>query len=756
MARNKKKNDAGTGEKVITGDLQNSVIRVKKNESSEIGVKTCDVSGCKTKMKAKKAAETINKPVSTSQSGNCGSKSKITTETINTLVSKSQSRNGGSKSKKTSETVNKPVSTSQSSNGGSKSTKTTETINKLVLTSQSSNGGSKSKETTETINKPVSTSQSSNGGSKSKETTETINKPVSTSQSSNGGSKSKETTETINKPVSTSQSSNGGSKSKKTTDTINKPVSTSQSSNGGSKSKKTTDTINKPVSTSQSSNGGSKSKKTTETINKPLSTSQSSNGGSKSKKNNPMTANQERQATTLEKQKSKPTKKDSQTKKMETNLRPSDIRYSQSSISSQFKDGTNIGQLLDDIFFGRCFASAIPQIEVSHIEGHWVSADNRRLWVFKQLEILGRLDFITVKVSKRIYIGKLTSENAGMVVEIRNGDPTGVVYALMYDGQNQNTDDDSAEEPKDLAPESKRKRKRRRRKRKPKTSHENNNNTDKPEHEITSLDHLKTAPNDIDLDTCRENPLDELETLLHFNQDLVDEDTYYEEYVYNDSDGVTCLSDTALLSENVVLEVATDSHWAECEKLLKTYHVETALSKYRERHPSSEDSELSDSFDVSALTHNHELASHIRLSDCTGADFEKQHEGRNVFYPQEYFAQTSAQNDFSESADDNGLNHSWDICQTEPDFSYRCDADSELCCKYKCARCTRMLFYRELDIGPYYEPPCQCTTAINRSPQYLVVTESTAVKTTFKDKSILAKLSRGVDTAVGFFNKIFS
>lgn len=112
-------------------------------------------------------------------------------------------------------------------------------------------------------------------------------------------------------------------------------------------------------------------------------------------------------------------------------LRPSEIRYSQSSIACKFSDDTNIGTLLDDLILGRCFASAIPMIEVSMINNHWVSADNRRLWVFKQLEILSRIKTITVKVVKRIYQGKLTSNNAGLTVEIR-GYPTGEAYNVLH------------------------------------------------------------------------------------------------------------------------------------------------------------------------------------------------------------------------------------------------------------------------------------------------------------------------------------
>ena len=115
-------------------------------------------------------------------------------------------------------------------------------------------------------------------------------------------------------------------------------------------------------------------------------------------------------------------------KRTEIVLRPSDIRYTQDTISHKFSDGTLIGRLLDDIVIGRCFVSAIKTIEVKLVDGLWYSADNRRLWVFKQLEFLGHCPLITVKVVKRIHGGKCTSGNGGTSVSIRGGQPGGIWF----------------------------------------------------------------------------------------------------------------------------------------------------------------------------------------------------------------------------------------------------------------------------------------------------------------------------------------
>ena len=109
-------------------------------------------------------------------------------------------------------------------------------------------------------------------------------------------------------------------------------------------------------------------------------------------------------------------------------LRPSDIRYTQSTVSNKFRDGTLISSLLDDIVIGRCFISEIKRIEVKLVDGVCFSADNRRLWVFKQLECLGHCPLVTVKVVKRINWAKCTSTNGGMDVSIRGGQPGGICY----------------------------------------------------------------------------------------------------------------------------------------------------------------------------------------------------------------------------------------------------------------------------------------------------------------------------------------
>jgi len=66
--------------------------------------------------------------------------------------------------------------------------------------------------------------------------------------------------------------------------------------------------------------------------------------------------------------------------------------------------------------------------------GKWVTADNRRLWVFRQLERLGKCDTIPVRITNYIPVGKLTSYNGGESVVVR-GSPGGYWHNRPTPGQ---------------------------------------------------------------------------------------------------------------------------------------------------------------------------------------------------------------------------------------------------------------------------------------------------------------------------------
>ncbi|KAK3601440.1 hypothetical protein CHS0354_033566 [Potamilus streckersoni] len=82
-------------------------------------------------------------------------------------------------------------------------------------------------------------------------------------------------------------------------------------------------------------------------------------------------------------------------------LRPSQILFSKTCISTVFDKetfhaGVCISETLSALFEGRCKVTSIPTIKVCKIEGKWFSLDNKRLWIFKHLERLGKCEEIPV------------------------------------------------------------------------------------------------------------------------------------------------------------------------------------------------------------------------------------------------------------------------------------------------------------------------------------------------------------------------
>ena len=103
-------------------------------------------------------------------------------------------------------------------------------------------------------------------------------------------------------------------------------------------------------------------------------------------------------------------------------IKPSEILYSQSSIADKFTNGDQIGEVLDDIMEDRLLISRLPTIEVMCIDGRYVSSDNRRLWILKQLERLGRVNEVNVKTTRWMSKKKSCRTNS---VKIRGMGPGG-------------------------------------------------------------------------------------------------------------------------------------------------------------------------------------------------------------------------------------------------------------------------------------------------------------------------------------------
>ncbi|XP_060567910.1 uncharacterized protein LOC132726591 [Ruditapes philippinarum] len=110
---------------------------------------------------------------------------------------------------------------------------------------------------------------------------------------------------------------------------------------------------------------------------------------------------------------------------MALQLYPSEIYYSQDSISCHFSDGNLIGETLDELCEGRLKVSDIDPISVTKVNGQWITWNNRRLWVFRHLERFGKCSRIAVNnmVSLPKYF-HMTSKSGGQTVEVR-GEPGG-------------------------------------------------------------------------------------------------------------------------------------------------------------------------------------------------------------------------------------------------------------------------------------------------------------------------------------------
>lgn len=112
-------------------------------------------------------------------------------------------------------------------------------------------------------------------------------------------------------------------------------------------------------------------------------------------------------------------------------LKPSEIYFTQSSISSTFGRSTQhnrkkIGETLDDLVKGHCSVQSIPRIGVLKEGGKWWTADNRRLWIFRHLEKLGKCTTIPVNIIYCIDSRKRTTNNGGTDIRIyRGNDPGG-------------------------------------------------------------------------------------------------------------------------------------------------------------------------------------------------------------------------------------------------------------------------------------------------------------------------------------------
>jgi hypothetical protein len=101
-------------------------------------------------------------------------------------------------------------------------------------------------------------------------------------------------------------------------------------------------------------------------------------------------------------------------------LNPSDIRFSQNSISGAFRDGGGVKQLAADLESGAVDPGSIPLIRVLERDGNIYTLDNRRLAAFQQAGVDVPYRLATPQeVANEGW--KFTTTNNGTSILIRGG-----------------------------------------------------------------------------------------------------------------------------------------------------------------------------------------------------------------------------------------------------------------------------------------------------------------------------------------------
>jgi len=110
-------------------------------------------------------------------------------------------------------------------------------------------------------------------------------------------------------------------------------------------------------------------------------------------------------------------------------LAPLDIRFSQDSICKRFKERRytlSVNETLREIACNKLSSDVLLPIDVVSKSGQVYSLDNRRLYIFRVLQLIGKVNIIDVRyVTYNPYIHqrKFTTDNNGLSVRVR-GDIT--------------------------------------------------------------------------------------------------------------------------------------------------------------------------------------------------------------------------------------------------------------------------------------------------------------------------------------------
>nr|XP_002130515.2 uncharacterized protein LOC100180450 [Ciona intestinalis] len=103
-----------------------------------------------------------------------------------------------------------------------------------------------------------------------------------------------------------------------------------------------------------------------------------------------------------------------------TYLLPSDIRFTQDNINSVFFGGDSVNKTIEKICYGKMRVEELPLMTVIKLNNSFYSYDNRRLYVFRVLELLNGVQKIPVFLTTYIDTNKFTSQNNGESIVVRN------------------------------------------------------------------------------------------------------------------------------------------------------------------------------------------------------------------------------------------------------------------------------------------------------------------------------------------------
>lgn len=120
------------------------------------------------------------------------------------------------------------------------------------------------------------------------------------------------------------------------------------------------------------------------------------------------------------------------------------IYFSQDSISNRFGRSTKhagvlIGETLDKLLTGECSIHDIKTIQVMFRNGMYLTADNRRLWIFKKLEEVGECTEIPMRITHYINPRKNVTEST---IRVR-GNPGGHLWRTWNERPSSSTEQNS-------------------------------------------------------------------------------------------------------------------------------------------------------------------------------------------------------------------------------------------------------------------------------------------------------------------------